>query len=80
MILDYVFVVPVGMGIAGAALATGIGYCIPSVVGLVYFSINRKGSAFCEAPAPVEVPAPQRHKRLVGDGEQPGHEHHYLPF
>ncbi len=46
MILDYVFVVPVGMGIAGAALATGIGYCIPSVVGLVYFSINRKGVHF----------------------------------
>ena len=42
----------VGMGIAGAALATGIGYCIPSVVGLVYFSINRKGvHFFCPCPS-----------------------------
>ena len=27
MILDYLFIVPFNMGIAGAALATGIGYC-----------------------------------------------------
>lgn len=46
MILDYVFIVPCGMGIAGAALATGIGYCIPTVAGLIYFSVNHKGVRF----------------------------------
>lgn len=43
VILDYVFIVLCGMDIRGAALATGIGYSIPSVVGLVWFAVNRKG-------------------------------------
>ena len=43
VILDYVFIVPLDMGIQGAALATGIGYSIPAVVGLVWFACNRKG-------------------------------------
>ncbi len=37
MILDYVFMILCGMGIAGAAWATGIGYCIPSVAGILFF-------------------------------------------
>ena len=43
VILDYVFIVPLDMGIRGAAMATGIGYSIPAVVGLVWFTCNRKG-------------------------------------
>lgn len=43
VILDYVFIVPLEMGIRGAALATGIGYSIPAVVGIVWFIVNRKG-------------------------------------
>lgn len=43
IVLDYVFIGPMGMGIAGAALATGIGYCIPGVFGLFYFLFMRKG-------------------------------------
>ncbi len=43
VILDYVFIVPCGMDIRGAALATGIGYSIPSVVGLTWFFANRNG-------------------------------------
>ena len=43
VILDYVFIVPLDMGIRGAAMATGIGYSIPAVVGLVWFACNRKG-------------------------------------
>lgn len=38
MILDYIFMVPMGMGIKGAALATGIGQFIPAVTGLLYFT------------------------------------------
>lgn len=37
MALDYLFMGPMNFGIAGAALATGIGYCIPSLVGMIYF-------------------------------------------
>lgn len=43
VILDYVFIVLLDLGIQGAALATGIGYSIPAVVGLVWFACNRKG-------------------------------------
>lgn len=42
VILDYVFMVPLEMGVKGAALATGIGYIIPAVPGLIYFSYSRK--------------------------------------
>lgn len=50
IVLDYVFIVPVGMGISGAALATGIGYSIPAVFGLVYFAFFRKGTLFFVLP------------------------------
>lgn len=44
VVLDYVFIVPMGMGIAGAALATGIGYSIPAVAGLIYFAYHQKAT------------------------------------
>ena len=37
IVLDYVFIVKCNMGIRGAALATCIGYILPSFIGLVYF-------------------------------------------
>lgn len=37
IILDYVFIVPLNMGIAGAAVATSIGFCIPSIGGVIFF-------------------------------------------
>ena len=40
-VLDYVFLSPLGFGIEGAALATGIGQLIPAVVGLFYFFFVR---------------------------------------
>ncbi|UDN61258.1 MATE family efflux transporter [Clostridioides sp. ES-W-0016-02] len=41
IVLDYIFMVPLNMGIAGAAIATGLGYCIPAIVGLAYFFFAR---------------------------------------
>lgn len=41
-VLDYVLIVILGMGIAGAAIATVTGYIIPSAIGLVYFACSRK--------------------------------------
>lgn len=40
--LDYLFIVQWGWGLAGAAWATGIGACIPTLFGLGYFTFNRK--------------------------------------
>ena len=34
------------LGVAGAAIATCLGYCVPSIVGLVYFTKNRTGSLY----------------------------------
>ncbi len=47
MVLDYVFIVPCQMGVAGAALATGIGQCIPAVCGLCFFMFRKQGLRFC---------------------------------
>lgn len=44
IVLDYIFMAPLHMGIAGAAIATGIGYCIPAAVGMIYFLTTRKNS------------------------------------
>ncbi len=39
--LDYVFMVPLQMGVAGAALATGCGAMMPATVGLAFFLCRR---------------------------------------
>lgn len=49
-VLDYIFIVPLRMGIAGAALATGIGYAIPALIGIVFFFGNRKGALYIVRP------------------------------
>lgn len=41
ILLDYVFIVPGGMEIRGAALGTGLGYLIPAAAGTVFFFRNR---------------------------------------
>ena len=41
VVFDYVFIVLCHLGVAGAALATGIGQCIPALVGLWYFSFGK---------------------------------------
>ena len=51
MALDYIFMVPLHMGIAGAAYATGIGYCIPAITGLLFFLRNQNGTLFFTKPS-----------------------------
>lgn len=43
IVLDYIFIVPCGLGIQGAALGTGFGYLIPTAAGLIYF-LRHKGT------------------------------------
>lgn len=47
--LDYIFIVPCGLGIQGAALGTGFGYLIPTLAGLAYFA-RGKGTLFFVRP------------------------------
>ncbi|MEG0777924.1 MAG: MATE family efflux transporter [Oscillospiraceae bacterium] len=44
VVLDYVFIAIFNMGIGGAALATGIGYSIPGIFGIVYFCVKKNES------------------------------------
>ena len=46
IVLDWLFMGPMNIGVAGAAIATCLGYCVPSIVGLVYFTKNRTGSLY----------------------------------
>lgn len=46
IVLDYVFIVLCRLGIQGAALGTGFGYLIPTVVGLIYFAQNSGSLSF----------------------------------
>lgn len=50
ILLDYLFLVPLHMGIAGSALGTGIGYLIPAVIGGIFF-LRTKGALRFEKPA-----------------------------
>lgn len=50
IILDAVFIAVLHMGIRGAALATGIGYLLPSLVGILYFSLKRNGTLYFVKP------------------------------
>lgn len=47
IVLDYVTIVSWQMGIAGAALATGIGQCLPAAFGLLFFIFNKNVLRFC---------------------------------
>ena len=51
IILDYAFIAIFDLGIAGAALATGIGFSVPALTGLIYFTANRKGTLYFVKPA-----------------------------
>ncbi|MFI3257900.1 MAG: MATE family efflux transporter [Spirochaetales bacterium] len=55
IIFDYVFIVPLNMGIAGAALATGLSFCIPALIGITFFFRNKTGLHFTEPTAPAWV-------------------------
>lgn len=50
MVLDGLFVAVLDLGIRGAALATGIGYSIPAVVGLIRFIGFRRGILYFVRP------------------------------
>ncbi len=50
VVFDYLLIVVFNMGVSGAALATALGQCIPAVVGIVYFTFNRKNDLYLIKP------------------------------
>ncbi|WP_331654385.1 MATE family efflux transporter [Aminipila sp.] len=55
-LLDFIFIVPMRMGIAGAALATSMGYLIPAIIGIIFFYLNKNGSLyFCKTNFHIRI-------------------------
>ena len=50
MVLDYLLIAVFDMGIAGAAVATGMGFSVPALAGIFYFLFNRKGNLYFVRP------------------------------
>lgn len=50
IVFDYIFIKICGWGVTGAAVATAMGYAIPAIGGLLYFSANPKGSLYFVKP------------------------------
>lgn len=46
LVFDYIFIVCLGLGIMGAALGTGLGYMLPTLVGTLFFLQKRSGLRF----------------------------------
>lgn len=51
IVLDYLFLAVIPLGVKGAAYATAIGYILQSIIGTVFFFMNRKGSLYFVAPS-----------------------------
>lgn len=45
-VFDYILIVPMNLGISGAAIATSMGYILPSVFGLIYFMSKKRALHF----------------------------------
>lgn len=50
IILDFLFIGQFGWGAMGASLASSIGYSIPGIIGLFYFTFYRKGTLYLIKP------------------------------
>lgn len=50
IVLDYVLLAVFPLGVAGAAYASATGYFLQSVIGVVFFLVNRKGSLYFVRP------------------------------
>lgn len=48
--LDWLFIGVFGWGIAGAAIATSLGFCVPSVIGLFWFLLNHNQVLYIVRP------------------------------
>lgn len=52
IVLDYIFMAQFKMGVSGAAVATGIGYCIPAFTGVFFFLTAKKNPLHFVIPRP----------------------------
>lgn len=55
ILLDFIFMVPLQMGIKGAALGTGIGYMLPAAAGVFFFAGRKSSLGFRRPVMDVSV-------------------------
>ena len=55
VLFDYIFMVPLQMGIKGAALGTGIGYLIPAVAGILFFAAGNGSLRFRQPVMDISI-------------------------
>ncbi len=55
IILDYVFIVYFGMGMQGVALATGLGFLLPTLMGLYFFSTKKAQKSLHFVPFALDI-------------------------
>lgn len=55
ILFDYIFMVPLQMGIKGAALGTGIGYLIPAVAGILFFTAGNGSLHFRQPVMDISI-------------------------
>ena len=55
IVLDYVFIVSMQMGISGAAIATSIGYMIPTIAGTCFFAKSKGSLSFVRPKFDIKV-------------------------
>lgn len=55
ILFDYIFMVPLRMGIRGAALGTGIGYLIPTAAGILFFAAGNGSLHFRKPVMDISV-------------------------
>jgi len=48
--LNAIFIFGLDMGVIGLSLATGIGYSVSALLGIVYFAVNRRGTIYFVRP------------------------------
>lgn len=51
IVFDYILIVELDMGVAGASIATGLSYLIPAVIGIFYFFTSKKSLITFVKPA-----------------------------
>lgn len=55
VIFDYILIVPLDMGIAGAAYATAMGYMVPAIFGILYFIFSKKALYFVKPVLSLKI-------------------------
>lgn len=55
IVFDYIFIVLLQMGIKGAAIGTGIGYMIPTLIGSIFFLNGKSELHFCKPEMDTSV-------------------------